>query len=244
MILVVDAGNTQIKWGLFDGKAFTLRAHCHLSSLEDLPNYWLDIDRPSQIIISNVAGARAEDAIFQASERWGVRPYLVEARANQCGIQSFYQKPDQLGSDRWVAMIGARALVDGNLVVVVAGTATTVHAVTHDGKFLGGLILPGYELMHRSLGDGASKLSATEGVFAKYPTSTPDAITSGAIRATCAAVDQFCRDFDEEGNKNPKIIVSGGAASKLEPYFRTPTVHVEDLIFSGLVEIAKSDLAD
>ena len=78
-------------------------------------------------------------------------------------------------------------------IVVNAGTAVTIDALDGDGVFRGGLILPGIDLMLRALADNTAALRTPPGAFANYPTTTADALFSGAVQAACGAIEQMRR---------------------------------------------------
>ena len=240
MILVVDIGNTQVKWATTEGDGWVVQGQCPLKAIDRLALYWSDLSAPTKIVISNVAGSKVASAVDSAMSFWSVLPYWVEANKEQCGVKNSYLIPHHLGSDRWAAVIGAKSLNLGNVVAVCAGTATTIHGLTSEGVFLGGLIIPGYDLAHRSLSSSTAKLTEAEGSFSRFPVSTRDAITSGVIRATCKTVESFCDDMEAEGYGNVQIVLSGGAAFKLKNAFVRPIINREDLIFLGLLKIALS----
>ena len=240
MILVVDIGNTQVKWATTSGDIWVTQGQCPLSAMDKLSLYWSDLTAPNSVGSSNVAGEEAGAAVDKAIRLWNIEPYWVEAKPEQCGVINSYAQSNQLGPDRWAAVIGAKTLQMGNLVTVCSGTATTIHGVTEGGVFIGGLIIPGYDLIHQSLGSNAAHLSDAEGQFSNFPVTTRDAITSGAIRATCKTIESFCDDMEASGYDDVKIILAGGAAAKIRDGFLRPVIQQDDVILLGLREIAKS----
>jgi type III pantothenate kinase len=240
MILVVDIGNTQVKWATRAGDIWVTKGQCPLPDIEKLSLYWSDLSVPAVIVISNVAGVEAATAVEMAIQPWNLEPYWVEAMPNQCGVVNSYAIPNQLGPDRWAAVIGAKTLKLGNVVAVCSGTATTIHGLTHAGVFIGGLIIPGYDLIHKSLGANAAQLTDSEGSLRDFPLTTRDAITSGAIRATCQTIESFCDDMEAAGYDDVKIVLAGGAADQIRDGFDRPVIEQDDVILLGLLEIAKS----
>ena len=240
MILVVDIGNTQVKWATAVGDAWVTQGQCPLSAIAKLSLYWSDLSEPAAIVISNVAGVEAASAVDMAIRPWNIEAYWVEAMPSQCGVVNSYAKPSQLGPDRWAALIGAKTLNLGNVVTVCSGTATAIHGLTQAGVFIGGLIIPGYDLIHKSLGSNAVQLSDAEGTLSTFPLTTRDAITSGAIRATCQTIESFCDDMEVVGYDAVKIVLAGGAADKVRAGFVRPVIRQDDVILLGLLEIAKS----
>ena len=150
MILAVDCGNSRVKWGLHDGNAWLRTGTVPLSGIESLKNAWRNIPPAATIVVANVAGPSVRKRLERVFSR-KKNVIWPRAKRSQCGVRNGYGKPAQLGADRWAALVAARSLVRGACLVVVAGTATTVDALKSDGTFAGGLILPGLELMKRSL---------------------------------------------------------------------------------------------
>jgi type III pantothenate kinase len=163
---------------------------------------------------------------------------VIRPAASQLGVTNGYREPTQLGSDRWAALIAAHHAARGHKLVVCAGTALTIDALTAEGQFLGGLIVPGPTLMRRALERGTAALRMTEGAFAEFPSSTPEAITSGAVQACIGAIMRMHDAMTKRGCAPERIVLSGGAAGDLTPYLAAEyTIH-ENLVLDGLALIA------
>jgi len=164
------------------------------------------------------------------------------------GVSNGYDHPNRLGVDRWVAMIGARqrVLAQGAprpALVVMVGTAVTVDALDAQGRFLGGLILPGFGLMLRALEMGTAGLKAPTGEAVDFPTNTSDALMSGGADALAGAVERMHRRLRQRTGAEPALIMSGGAAVKLAPITELPFETVDTLIFEGLLQLQSHRLA-
>jgi type III pantothenate kinase len=231
-ILCIDSGNTRIKWGLREGDAWTKQG---TGSNTDIGALSVVADR---IVASNVAGDTSRMAIEALAARLGVGIEWVQARAAQCGVTNGYEHPEQLGADRWAALIGARALHHGDCLVVMCGTATTIDVLTADGHFQGGLILPGLAMMHDALASGTADLPAAAGQFAEQPRNTFDAIASGAMQATAGAIERMFRQLDPA--RAPLCLLSGGAAGAVPPRLTFAHRVVDNLVLEGLARCATS----
>jgi type III pantothenate kinase len=240
MILAIDAGNTRIKWGLWEDHGFTAQGSLPTARAADLPGALSELPRPAAAIGSNVAGPAARARIEQALAPWRVQPRWIESAAAQCGVVNRYARPAQLGTDRWAALIGARARCAQACVVVNVGTAVTIDALTAQGVFEGGLILPGPELMARALSDHTSDLQLETGVFAPFPVNSADAIRSGALQAVAGAIEGMARGMTAAGHGDPQLIVSGGGADSIVPVLGRPLLRVPALVLEGLVVIARA----
>ena len=237
MLLCIDAGNTRIKWGLRNGSIWHSTGFVDtLHGATNLP-HWDSV--PLRIIISNVAGKEVEADILGRFSEPAAQIHIARAMAEQCGVRNSYRNPGQLGSDRWAALIGARALGPGAKLVVVAGTAMTIDALTEEGVFLGGVIVPGLMLMHRALHAGAAQLSMAPGKIEAFPKESADAISSGAMHASAGAVMRMKHALRTHIGTEPECIVSGGGAPFLTPCLPFPTRIQDNLVLEGLAIIAK-----
>ena len=240
MMLLLDIGNSRIKWALAgEGRSSPMGVIDH-AGLASLKQAFARISAPSRILVSNVAGEEVATQVRELCAAWRCSVEFVQASAERCGVRNGYAQPQRLGSDRWAAMIAAWHDVQGACLVVTCGTATTVDALSIRGDFLGGLILPGLDMMHDSLVAGTAQLAAEGGVLKDFPLDTADAIHSGVLRATLGAVEsQFGLLCAKEADA--RCIVSGGAALKVTPHLSIPFDHVDNLVLRGLQIIGESE---
>ncbi|HUP96647.1 MAG TPA: type III pantothenate kinase [Usitatibacter sp.] len=238
--LLVDAGNTRIKWGIHDGRAWVTRDAVATADVRSLSDAWTPSFVARHALASNVAGTGVQAELEQLCAAARVPLRFIRSEARQLGVVNGYSDPGQLGSDRWAALIAAHHAERGHKLVVNAGTALTVDAITDDGHFLGGLIVPGPALMRRSLDRGTAGLRLTEGVFRHFPASTPDAITSGAIQAAAGAIERMCGAMARRGVAAGRIVLSGGAAPEIAGHLSLPHAIHENLVLDGLALIARA----
>ncbi len=247
-ILAIDAGNTRIKWGVHDGRdghEWSLRGAVDVTDFAGSYAFRdvLATAAIDQIVASNVAGPSVATAIEDQTQSLGKPISFVSARAQQCGVVNGYDNPAQLGSDRWAALIGAHAAARDApraQLVVMAGTALTVDALSADGHFLGGIIAPGMMLMHRALNRGTAQLPAAIGQYQTFPTNTVNAITAGAIEACAGAVQRMATHLAAQVGDMPRCIGSGGAMHVLAQHLPFPVSINDNLVLDGLLAIANS----
>jgi type III pantothenate kinase len=196
--------------------------------------------RASRAIASNVAGALVRQELERTCAALGAAIVFIGSQAEQLGVKSGYRDPGQLGTDRWAALIAAHHAGPGHKLVVNAGTALTIDALTADGRFLGGVIVPGPALMRRSLDRGTAGLRLTEGAFAPFPASTPDAITTGAIQACAGAIGRMREAMAGADCAPSQILLSGGAAAEIAGHLPIAATIRENLVLDGLLLIARS----
>ena len=240
MILAIDAGNSRVKWGWHDGGGWSSLATVSLiefaAANHDINPFAATHENPVRIVISNVAGDGAHQLLINWTSIFEAEPLWLKGEAERCGVTSRYERPEQLGPDRWAALIAARALHQGPCLVVNAGTATTADVLSARGEFLGGLILPGVDLMRFVLHEHTGRLPLQEGRFVQTPRNTIDAIETGCRHAQAGAVERMLRVAGE----GALCLVSGGAGKALVEQLGIPCRYVENLVLEGLARIAWS----
>ena len=240
MILAIDAGNTLVKWGLHDGRNWqSIGSVAHLE-LVSVAKIWRSFEPPESIVISNVAGEKIRSELSVLVSHLHREPHWIVAKDEECSVINGYRHPAQLGSDRWASLIAARAMYGGSCLVVSVGTAMTVDALSGEGKFLGGIIVPGPQLMVDALtGRTAGIRLRTGAKFQQLPDNTADAVYSGSRQALAGAIEQIRGIMMEMQLEEPLCILSGGGAAEIEPLLRMPYRVVENLVLEGLIRIAK-----
>ncbi|NIO40098.1 MAG: type III pantothenate kinase [Burkholderiales bacterium] len=228
-----------MKWGLHEDAGFVVQGWLATDDVQRLDTQWNSVVALDSVVIANVAGEKVGTWLKRACERWQLQPVWAEGQRQQCGVSNTYDDPKQLGPDRWAALIGARALLPANCVVVCMGTATTIDALTEDGTFLGGIILPGVDMMHASLANQTARLGTGRGGVVRFPRSTRDAITTGAVRATCGAIEYLRNMMQQAGYDNVAVVATGGAAQVFSSACGYPIVLNETLVLKGLVLIGE-----
>ncbi|MRW87234.1 type III pantothenate kinase [Pseudoduganella sp. FT26W] len=242
MILLIDAGNTRVKWALVqaDGALGAWIAH-GAATHADTPQLelsWCEAAAShgvSRIVIANVAGNALRVQLEYVLQRClpAIQPEWFASLPALAGVTNGYRNPAQLGCDRFAAAIAGHTLEPGLPVVVVnCGTATTIDAVTADGVFLGGMILPGLGLMASSLARNTAQLPqiAQDGKLPDgFADNTDDAILSGILAAQSGAIEHACA-----AHKAEACIISGGAAPFIAPMLKVPYRIVENIVLIGL----------
>ncbi len=234
MMLCLDAGNTRLKCGLHDGQGWRMQRTFGYDAMGDLLSA-LPV-MPTRIVACNVAGLVVKRQIEQLARQLATPLEWLESSATRCGVNNGYDQPAQLGADRWAALIAARTLYAETVIVVLAGTATTIDLLDAGGVFRGGLILPGLALMRQALARNTAGLPEASGHFRSMPTNTDDAIVSGAIYATLGAIERM-RAMRAPG---ARCVLSGGSAEELAPQLTAPVRQIDNLVLEGLLQVAKA----
>ena len=240
-LLAIDAGNTRIKWGVFDSGKWNPCGALPTAEAARTGEKRNLVDGQVAAIASNVADPEVQRQLQLACEARGWPLAVIASQPAQLGVTNGYRDHRQLGADRWAGLIAAHHGHRGHKLVVNAGTALTIDALDDDGHFEGGLIVPGPKLMRRSLDRGTAGLRLTEGDFDPLPKSTPDAITSGSVQACVGAIERMAQAMAARGMTSALIVVSGGAASEIVPHLPERTVLDENLVLEGLRLIPGAD---
>lgn len=236
-LLAIDAGNTRIKWGIHDGGGWRSTGAILTRESAKLARAWSGVEA-KRAIACNVAGPAVAARLKLACKRVGARLKIIKSEAEQLGVINGYRRPSQLGADRWAALIAAHHAAEGHKLVVNVGTALTIDALAGDGRFLGGLIVPGPVLMRRSLDRGTAGLRLTEGEFHDFPRSTPDAITTGSVHACAGAIQRYADVMALSGFKPRIVVLSGGGARDIAGRLPLERAIHDNLVLDGLALIA------
>src|SRR5437899_6367379 len=235
MILAVDCGNSRLKWGLHDNGGWRDAGAVPVSGLVRLEKSWRRLVPADKVVVANVAGQSVRKRLERLFARRSIVPAWVKAKRYECGVPNGYGGPDQLGPDRWAALIGAWSILRGPCLVVTAGTATTVDVLRGDGSFVGGVILPGVELMKRSLARNTAGLPLARGRFSAEPRNTADAIETGCLLAQAGAIERAFATMEH----GTACVLAGGAARLIARHLSIPARLVDNLVLEGLVRIAQ-----
>jgi type III pantothenate kinase len=255
--LAIDIGNTRLKWALYSaphpGAVLMHQGAVFLETIDDLAEqHWRELPAPASMLGCAVAGDAIRRRVEEQMELWDLQPQWIVPTAHDGGLVNGYDHPTRLGADRWAALAGARsrALARSRqggpvppVLVVMVGTAVTVDALDSSGRFLGGLILPGFGLMQRALEQGTSGLKVPTGEVVDFPTNTSDALMSGGANAIAGAIERQHRRLQRHCRTEPMLLMTGGATSKLRPLTDLAFEAVDTLIFEGLLLMQSHRLA-
>ena len=238
-ILAIDIGNTRVKWGLAQDSGWLRQGWVATARPDELKDEWAGLPAPDRMVISNVAGTAVQGQVAALLPAASRPPHWLVSASAQCGVRSSYADPAALGADRWAALIGAWHLTGAACVVVNAGTTMTVDALSGEGVFLGGCIVPGAALMRAALARDTANLALREGAFLFFPDNTGDAIFSGTVNALAGAVEQVVRNLQGSTGTAPRVLLSGGDAGLIEQRLNGAVTVVDNLVLEGLLQITR-----
>jgi type III pantothenate kinase len=266
--LLLDAGNSRLKWRLLRGpRAGRVQAapwgegepvRVALQAMRAAKRAGGKAG-VARILACSVAGLARERAITRAARAAGLPdPQFIRSARQAAGVRNGYVDPWRLGADRWVALIGARLVHPGRaLCLVDAGTALTVDLLDAAGVHRGGLLVPGPDMMVNALlGQTAGIRQRAGAGFAikrgrpagggraagrpgpVFGRSTRAGLAAGALLAAAALVDRACAEARSELGLRPLLLLSGGAAPGIAPRLRTKARASDELVLVGLAALA------
>ena len=246
MFLAIDAGNTRTKWAMFDAQGEITQAGACINAA--LKNLSLPLEIVSSVLISNVAGEAHARTIHNILSDHHVHIDWLKSSAECCNILNHYARPETLGTDRWASLIAAWQMQHMTCVVVNAGTAVTIDALVklqnhhNQADFIGGMILPGLNLMQSNLGHSTAQLQHND-TNANISGSilnlnTADAMQNGALNAICGAIQNMLTAIQKRYQTAAHVIISGGDANVIAKYLCTTVTNqvqfVDNLVLKGL----------
>ena len=249
MTVLVDAGNTRIKWATLERGALVRRGSVVHRDAPDAALAALGATLPEKprIVVANVAGEPMASRLRSlVAGRPGAALELVATEKERFGVRCAYADPSRLGVDRWVAVLGAFHTARGAACVIDAGTAVTFDAVDANGEHLGGLILPCAPLLAAALDRNTSNIGRTAAPAAAargldlLGRTTDAAVGHGAWLALAAALDRAARTVAETLGTSPAVYLTGGDAEALSGWLETRVELRADLVLEGLALFAGS----
>ena len=247
MLLTIDVGNTNITIGLFQDEKLVgkFRMTTKINRTADEFGFTIcDLllhkkftpDDVDGVIIASVVPDVMHFLVSGIENYLGIKPLVVSAGV-KTGIRVVTENPKEIGADRIVDAVGARALADGPLIVVDFGTASTYDLIGPNGTFEAGITAPGIETAAHSLWGGAAMLPAIEikkpkSILAKETISSMQAgLIYGAIGQTEYIVEKI---KEESGYKDAKVIATGGLGKIIAAETDSIDVYSKNLTLNGL----------
>lgn len=238
MNLLIDFGNTRLKWATLDdgelqpGGVF---AHQQQTLAAAASKDWLALpDRPRSVLVASVVNDECEAELTALCRSvFRLDPVWLKSPPAALGVRNGYPEPHQLGIDRFLAMLAVHVQSPRAQIVVSCGTALTLDALGADGQHHGGLIVASPDLMRSALRSAAARLAIPSGKPVEMATSTSDAILSGALLAAVALIERFCRQTAAKLGDAPAIVLSGGGSEELSAWLPESEWHA-DLVLQGM----------
>jgi type III pantothenate kinase len=264
--LLIDAGNSHLKWATLAGK--NLSKQQNRSYKEKPPAKLFEAVVESNhaeidsILMVSVLGKKFLNEVHKIAVKHKVKITNIESISQLAGIKNGYNKPHKLGADRLVAMVAAFKISNTNTeqtqacIIIDSGTATTIDAVDANGQHLGGVIMPGLNLCAESLLENTELISLwnndkDEFVANFFSRDTSQAIANGCVLGLAGGIDSICNKMESTLIKQAKEkgitinkIICGGSSRKILPHLQNDYNYNENLLMIGLQIIKEDSLSN
>lgn len=257
-LLMLDAGNTRLKWavvdaahvsaersktGLSDSAAWLGQGAAAYNELTPLAEHWRQWGNLTACYGVRVANDASISRVQQMLTPIGLEVRWMIAREHACGVHNAYLPPQSLGADRWAALLAVHQRTADSALVISAGTALTVDALDASGNFLGGMILPGLHRMRYALEHDTAQIGMQYGKLQAFPTTTADAVESGLISACTGAVATMQANLEKKSGSPPRIFLTGGDGASLRFFLPTGVTMVPALVLEGVYHLSREEQA-
>jgi len=247
-VLLVDVGNTRIKWARLEGARLgrgRAAAHSGWRPRDYLRHLFASPRGLARVVVASVAGSAVDEALAAAARRARVPARFIRVTRRAGGVTVGYLEPWRLGVDRFAAMVGAHELLEAVPVCVVGvGTAMTIDLVDGLGRHRGGVIVPAPHLMIGTL------LTRTHGIRRRarggagggaglFGRSTREALQRGSRYAAAALIDRAVEEASALLGREPLVALTGGEAAAVAPLLRSRSLGVPDLVLRGLAVLSR-----
>ncbi len=242
MKLLIDLGNTRLKWAFWDGAALHSGgavAHAGERPL-DFNCLWQQIHGADAAWVASVAAPALDAQLTQSLRARGIHAtQFVHSSAQACGVRNAYAQPERLGIDRFLSLIAVHAHAPEPTVIAGCGTALTLDALAADGTHLGGLIAPAPDLMRDALLGHTARLGDVASArIVERADNTADAVESGCWLAAAALIERFVARSAQDFGTAPALVLSGGGAPRLAGLVALPSRIDAELVLRGLAMFA------
>ena len=245
-VLLLDAGNTRLKWtvldlaqrdarrALSDSAAWLGQGAANYDELAALREHWQQWGALSNCYGVCVANDHSISRVQQALIALDLEVNWLNARERAGGVHNGYTPPQSLGADRWAALLAVRHRTAECALVISAGTALTIDALDANGDFLGGMILPGLHSMRLALGHDTAQVGVQYGKLQAFPTTTADAVESGLIAACVGAITTMQTHLEKKCGSASRIFLTGGDGASLRFFLPEGVTMVPGLVLEGV----------
>ncbi len=240
MKLLVDIGNTRVKWACGGGK--TLSGHDGFFYAPDtiselLAKNWQVLSKPEQVYIASVADFSITEKIRDfTSGAWSLEPHVAVTEKERDGLKNAYSDVRSMGVDRWLAMLSAWNKFGAPVCVIDYGTAVTVDVILEGGQHIGGFILPGLTMTTDALIKDTHQIHVDNETSPKleFGCSTSECIKNGFVFALAGLIDRCVKKISIEKGAELLLVITGGGAEQALPLLHGKYFHEPHLVLEGL----------
>lgn len=240
--LLLDVGNSRIKWGIWQGDGLRLAGvieHADAAAQDT----WAFAAEAERAIVSNVAGPARAEQLREQLAAFGIELELASTSAEHAGVRCGYYEPERLGVDRWMAVLAASRRGHGARLVIDAGTALTMDMLDINHQHLGGYIIPGLFMMESTLQGATSDIRVDQPHAAgeAFGRSTSDAVRNGAMVAVLGAIARAAEHLESACDcriSRSNYLFTGGDGEQIAEALAMPSQYRSHLVLEGIAVYA------
>lgn len=236
MNLLIDIGNTRIKWGIENNTQIRTRKAINYKQADFVQQFntmWSKLETPRMLAISSVSSEHiVQPLITLAKGLWpDITVVMAKSSAQSSFVRNAYPAFEKLGVDRWLGLIALQHYYPGYGCVIDCGTAITIDCIDNKGQHLGGLISPGLQLMKRSLSQETEALGVNSNNYSVgLANQTEPAIYTGTLFAIVGLIEKTVSDLMTAST----LILTGGDAEIVASNLALETIIEPDFVLKGL----------
>lgn len=236
MNLLLDIGNTRIKWGVENLGVIKAETPIDFKTthfVDSIRQSWVKLKTPQILAVSSVSTEQTAQQIIElAKGLWpDIKVCIAKSLARGYCVTNAYQQADKLGVDRWLGLIALRDYFPGNSSIVDCGTAITIDCLNKDGLHLGGLISPGIQLMKNSLDLETENITLDKSQYSVGLSNfTESAIYTGTLYAAAGLIEKAINNLCP----SETIVLTGGDAELLAEHLEFDAIFEPDFVLKGL----------
>jgi len=257
MNLLIDVGNTRIKWLLTPSSRLLCQGNIiEIAEIaiqgaweyslrifaDELSRQWKDLPTPKNIFVANVAGEALRQQLQSwFKNKWQLQASFIKTESNLFNVKNGYDNPQQLGVDRWLASVAAYHVMKNTVAVIDCGSCITVDVVDQSGQHLGGMIAPGFAIAKSAL------VKKTQGCHYDFNfdasslllgANTQTCIDSGIEHMAVGFIEIVCQKL-KTSYADISIIITGGDAKQLQQQLSVDNlIYCENMVLCGLALLA------
>lgn len=236
MIVLIDIGNTRTKYCIVsEGKRSSQQGVANMHFCYDF--LCENFSDATKVIVASVSHEQQTDKIKDWCQENNITYQQVVSETKKNAVITGYQEPSQLGIDRWLALIGsAEIFPNKNILIIDAGTATTIDFLAATGKHQGGWILAGINTLISSVLANTVQVQANnnEKESLAFGTNTSENVHNAAWAATVGSINLAISQVQQQGFILDEVIFTGGNGNLLSSLISYRSTVIDELVFTGL----------
>lgn len=243
-MLLIDVGNSRIKWSFWKNKQmmdYTALIY-DVTNLDALLTDNLNDSAEKKVCVCSVAGSEIDKIISAWFElNWNIKIDMAKTLKQQSGVVNAYKKVETMGVDRWMAIVAAHHRYKENLCVIDCGTAVTIDLVNKSGQHLGGLIMPGLDMMRHALMAGTRQINSIQGEVSMLADNTEEAVTGGCYNLLALGLEAIYKKYSHTIGSELLCVVTGGNGENMVSALNVKCHYRRELVLEGLLIMAQGE---